>query len=240
MQKVVVVDADTQDLHVLKCLERSDSYQISGIIDQTSHFAGRQFANQHGIPHGPDPSKLITENVQWILDFSHTDSIVNQEDYPNLKIINQPISQWITTIVTETCKELHAIFSDITTYKSIFNSVDEGMIGIDETGIVTLFNDSASKMLGLSIEDVIGEPILNIIPNTGLLTVLTTGQSVVDDELQASNGLNIVSSRYPIVMPNGTVSGAFAVFKDVTGVLRTAEEITDLKRVKTMLEEIIY
>lgn len=240
MQNVVVVDADKQSLCVLECLEQSDTYQIIGIVDRTSHGTGNHFANERGIPHGPDLLEVLTENTQWILDFSEKDSLSYKNQNPAVTIVGQPLSQLITNIISYACKELHVLQSDVTTYRSIFNSVDEGMIVINPSGNLHLINDSASKMLELNAEDVIGKPILQVIPNSGLLDILSKGKSIVDDELKLANGLNIVSSRYPLRMPSGENTGAFAVFKDISGVIRTAEEITDLKRVKTMLEAIIY
>ena len=42
------------------------------------------------------------------------------------------------------------------------------------------------------------------------------------------------------MITKGVIVGAFAVFKDITEVVALAEEITDLEKVKTMLEAIIH
>ena len=41
--------------------------------------------------------------------------------------------------------------------RMIFDSIEEGMIGIDEDGTVDFFNKSASRMIGVSIEEAIGQ-----------------------------------------------------------------------------------
>ena len=62
----------------------------------------------------------------------------------------------------------------------------------------------------------------------------------MNEEQILGNGLKIVTSRYPLFDSTGKKVGAFAVFKDITEVVALAEEITDLKKVKTMLEAIIH
>ncbi|REB10073.1 PAS domain S-box protein [Sporosarcina sp. BI001-red] len=240
MQNVLIVDADHQSLCVLQHLEQIETYQIIGIVDRIEKGEGTKFASQNGIPHGPEPESFLSGNVQLVLDFSGDSPLTYNPKDPQITVLPRPISQLIVKLLAFQCAELHSLHSDISIYKSIFNSVGEGMIGIDEKGNINLFNDSASKMLDFSIDEVIGKPVLSIIPASGLPNVLQSGQFEADVELQLTNGLDILSSRYPLVMPGGTITGAFAVFQDVTGVIRTAEEITDLKRVKTMLEAIIH
>ncbi|GKV68131.1 sigma-54-dependent Fis family transcriptional regulator [Sporosarcina sp. NCCP-2716] len=135
---------------------------------------------------------------------------------------------------------LQKALTDISAYQAIFHSVEEGMISVDAEGLIHLFNDSASKMLGIPGSGAAGRRIEDVIPSSGLPEVLRSGEAVSNTAMQLPSGMNLLSSRYPILDADGTVTGAFAVFKDITGVIETAEEITDLKRVKTMLEAIIH
>ncbi|MDW0111327.1 sigma 54-interacting transcriptional regulator [Sporosarcina aquimarina] len=240
MQNIVIIDADEQSLHALQVLQATSDYQIVGIVEQTQKASISQFATRYGIPHGPDPESILSGNVHIVLDFSEECSTRYIQFCPNATVVPKNICHLLVKILLKPSKETQFLQSNVRMYQSIFNSVDEGMIGIDEFGIITLFNDSASKMLDVTVKEVIGKPILSIIPSSGLLEVLHSGQPVSDDELQLSNGLEILSSRYPIINQDGKTTGAFAVFKDISGVIRTAEEITDLKRVKTMLEAIIH
>ena len=237
MQNVLIIDADQNSLFVLQRLVQIEHYRITGIVDRNANDRVSKFAMQNGIPHGPDPESFLSGNVQLVLDFSGDFPITYNQKYPEITVFSKSSSQLIVKLLTCQGTELQ---SDIQIYKSIFNSVGEGMIGIDGMGNINLFNDSASKMLGFSSDEVLGKPILSVIPESGLPDVLKKGQVDSNVELQLTNGLDILSSRYPLVMPDGAITGAFAVFKDITGVIRTAEEITDLKRVKTMLEAIIH
>src|SRR5699024_4297975 len=78
------------------------------------------------------------------------------------------------------------------------------------------------------------------IPDSRLPNVIQTGQKEVNGQLKLKNGRKVVSTRTPMIDQNGEVIGAFAVFKDITEVVRLAEENTDLNRVKMMLEAIIF
>ncbi len=135
---------------------------------------------------------------------------------------------------------LQKALTDISAYQAIFHSVEEGMISVDVEGFILLFNDSASKMLGIPGSEAVGRQISAIIPSSGLSEVLQSGEAVSNIPMRLPNGLDLLCSRYPIHDADGTATGAFAVFKDISGVIKTAEEITDLKRVKTMLEAIIH
>lgn len=121
----------------------------------------------------------------------------------------------------------------------ILNSIEEGMIGIDQKGIVDFINESACRMLEVSDFNTIGKSIFEIIPDSKLVRVLNTKKAELNNELVLPNGLAIISSRYPLISADGETFGAFAVFKDVSEVVKLAEEVTDLKSIKTMLEAII-
>lgn len=49
----------------------------------------------------------------------------------------------------------------------------------------------------------------------------------------------IVTTRLPIIDEGGRLLGALCVFKDITDAVELAEEVTNLKQVRTMLEAII-
>ena len=56
----------------------------------------------------------------------------------------------------------------------IFNSIEEGMIGIDEQGIVNFFNKSAAKMTKVPVEEAIGKHVYEVISQSELPKVFET------------------------------------------------------------------
>ncbi|MEH7749157.1 sigma 54-interacting transcriptional regulator, partial [Neobacillus drentensis] len=61
-----------------------------------------------------------------------------------------------------------------------------------------------------------------------------------NQEMVLENDRKIITTRIPIIEENGTLIGAFAVFKDITEVVNLAEELTDLREIQTMLQAIIH
>ena len=58
------------------------------------------------------------------------------------------------------------------------------MLAVDEKGLITTVNQAAFETLGLdSGEDVIGRPVISVLPQTRILDVLHTGVSQLDREL---------------------------------------------------------
>ncbi len=105
-------------------------------------------------------------------------------------------------------------------------SVREGVMAVDQTGRLTIINDAAMKMLrnaGLEGE-LIGQPVDEVIPNTGLARVLKTGEAELNREQQLS-GIRILTNRVPEVV-DGRIRGAVATFRDKTEIGQLAEELT--------------
>jgi len=123
-------------------------------------------------------------------------------------------------------------------YQKILDSMLEGVIMIDENARVLFINNAARKILRLPHHNYIGKNVVDTIPNTRLHLVLRTGKAELD-RIQNAGNVKIVTSRVPLFDENGKIAGAVAVFRDITGVKRMAEEVTDLKNVRLMLEAII-
>jgi two-component system sensor histidine kinase DctS len=122
--------------------------------------------------------------------------------------------------------EPHEIAKLLVERTETFNAMHEGVIAIDIEERITIFNDKAKQMLGIS-GDVIGKNIRSVIPDTHLPEILQINQPIYNKELQVRN-LNIVSNRIPIKVNNQTV-GAVAIFQDRTEVKKLAEELTGVK-----------
>ncbi|QNB47883.1 two-component system sensor histidine kinase DcuS [Thermanaerosceptrum fracticalcis] len=111
--------------------------------------------------------------------------------------------------------------------QAILSSIREGIIAINKQGIITVMNDGAKKLLGLK-EDVIGRPVVDIVPNTRLPEILATGKAEFDqDQLLHEN--RVLTNRVPIVL-NNQVMGAVASFRDMTEIQKLAEELTGVKK----------
>lgn len=121
----------------------------------------------------------------------------------------------------------------------IFNSTDDGMVVINNKGIITLFNKRAEEIMGIKKEEALGKEVSQVIFETRLPLILSTRRTESNQEMVLKNGKKIITTRIPIIEENGRLMGAFAIFKDSMQVVKLAEEITNLKEIQTMLQAII-
>ena len=96
----------------------------------------------------------------------------------------------------------------------ILESVNEGVIVINDQGIVTVFNRAAHEITGISQEQALGKPIPEVFPNTRLLEVLKTGVPELDEFFTVGD-ITLVTNRIPIVS-DGRVQGVVATFRDAS------------------------
>ncbi|MGZ4135803.1 MAG: sensor histidine kinase, partial [Tumebacillaceae bacterium] len=87
----------------------------------------------------------------------------------------------------------------------------------------------AKRLLGMDAsEDIIGQSIMAIVPNSRLLEVLSDGQSHVDQPMIMGNTLTIVN-RVPVLL-GGTVIGAVASFRDKVQLDHIDQRLADVGR----------
>lgn len=120
----------------------------------------------------------------------------------------------------------------------ILDAIREGLLAVDREGRITLFNRAAEQITGIAARDALGSRVKEVIPNTRLHIVLQTGRPEMDQR-QEINNTTILTSRVPVRDRDGDLLGAVAVFRDITEVIKLAEEITSLKETQLLLHEII-
>jgi CitB family two-component system sensor histidine kinase MalK len=112
---------------------------------------------------------------------------------------------------------------------AMLQSVHEGIIAVDNQGIITLVNDEALRMLksaGLH-DDPIHKPVEDYVPKTRLMEVIESGEAMLNQE-QGFHGMSILTNRVPMMI-NGKIVGAISTFRDKTEVKMLAEELTGVR-----------
>ena len=97
--------------------------------------------------------------------------------------------------------------------KAIMNYAYEGIVAVDEKGLITVFNQTAAELSGMNAQAAVGRPVREVLPQTGLLRVLSTGQPELG-ELQNLNGVMVAKNRIPVKVKEKVV-GAVATFQNV-------------------------
>ncbi|SEJ19129.1 PAS domain S-box-containing protein [Bhargavaea ginsengi] len=243
MQNVLVVGAGAGGTAILQLLLHLDYMNVTGIVDPNPEAPGILIAEENGIPHGADWRPLITNDLHMIFDVTGEQGVFGEllKARPaHAVLIPGTIAKLLVSLLEENTAYIERLRSETHRNKMIFDSLDEGMIGTDGDGVIRFFNRSASLITGTPVRSALGRHILDVIPDSNLLHVAKTGIPELNRELTLTNGTRVVTSRRPINDTSGNRAGAFAVFRDITGVVELAEEITNLKEIQSMLEAIIH
>ena len=126
----------------------------------------------------------------------------------------------------------NTIAGDKNQLASIFSSIEDGLVLIDASGVITLINASAGNLTGWKVEDAIGIDIKLVVKladshgniyndqNYPFNYAMTTGQSIRDknSELISRNNQKIPVglSITPLKDTNGRVNGAVALISNIT------------------------
>lgn len=113
---------------------------------------------------------------------------------------------------------------------AIIKTVKEGIVVINQNGLISQINDEAIRILHMdkSKENIIGKPINTLIPNARLNEVMNKGIAEYDCE-QNINGMVIVTNRIPLYVNNKLV-GAITSFRDITEIRQLSKKLTSINR----------
>jgi PAS domain S-box-containing protein len=243
LQNVLIIGGGKGGTAILKILHEVSLMKIIGITDLNEEAMGLRLAKEWGIPAGRDWRDFLDDSVDIVVEVTGDQKVfeaVRDERGKNTVLIPGSVAFLISKLLEEKEELIHELTSESFKRDLIFNSTDDGMVGIDFQGLVMLFNRSAERMIGIDSEDAIGKHINDVIPGSKLTTTLETRRTEINQEVMLDNGLKIISNRIPMITEKDEVMGAFTVFKDITEVVNLAEEITNLKEIQTMLEAIIH
>ncbi|WP_051276390.1 sigma-54 interaction domain-containing protein [Desulfovirgula thermocuniculi] len=118
--------------------------------------------------------------------------------------------------------------------QSILDSAYEGIVVVDEKGIITMFNQAYCDFLGVKQEEMIGKFVADVIENTRMHIVVKTGVPEYR-QIQRIKGHDMICDRIP-VKQDGKIIGAVGkvLFRDV----REVEEL--LSRTEQLRQELEY
>ncbi|MBD7912806.1 ATP-binding protein [Clostridium cibarium] len=113
--------------------------------------------------------------------------------------------------------------------ETVIENIKEGIIALDNNGRITLFNEEASRILGLKDSD-IGSPITEFTYDSMLDVFLHSGKPIRNVEIKARPGLNIMCKYSTIKGFKNQDLGLVVTFEDLTEVRKMAEELTGIKK----------
>jgi PAS domain S-box-containing protein len=108
-------------------------------------------------------------------------------------------------------------------YQSIIDSTSEGIIAVNQHGVITAINKTAKTFLKISDLDIIGKPVSNYINRPSVVHVMETG--IPDfNKLENINRDQFISNHIPITVGSKIIGGV-STFKDISNVVRAENEV---------------
>lgn len=219
--------------------------EISGVVDVDDNAPGLKLARKYRITTGNDYFAILSELEQKGLNVI-LEVTGEAEVYQRLLAV----APQKTTVISGFALRFFMLFIDDKMLlirqleeqqqelQWILNAAHDGMIGINESGAITLFNAAAGRLTGIPVTQAMGRQVNDVIPNSRLVQVLMSGEEELN-QLQELNDIEIVTNRMPVRNEVATVVGAIAVFRDVTEMRQLAAEVTNLREIQTLLEAVI-
>ncbi|QHE52897.1 sigma-54-dependent Fis family transcriptional regulator [Pontibacillus sp. HMF3514] len=242
MKRVLVVGGGKGGTALLTLLSQTATMEIVAVIDINEEAPGIRHAKENGIQTGQDWKVWIHENIDIVIEATGDEDVFEEllQARPKKTVV---IPGSVAYITSELLEEKNNLLSELqrqtNNQELILNSIHDGMIVINDREEVTFINRGAERILGMKRQHALEKPIKDLISTSRLPHVLRVRRKEVNQKLELENGRKLVTTRIPLIGPNDELMGAFSVFKDITEVVDLAEELTDLKEVKTMLEAII-
>ena len=114
-------------------------------------------------------------------------------------------------------------------FKLIIDNVSDGIIAVDDTGHITVFNEAAQRLTGRAAGDVVGRHVNDVLPEIGFARTLAAASSPSGSppifpsesdsqsaapEVRRINSTLVNVTRVPIVV-DGSCVGAIGTFQDI-------------------------
>lgn len=108
-------------------------------------------------------------------------------------------------------------------YRSIIDATSDGIIAVDEKGLITTINANAATILKVSEHEAVANPITQYIEKFPIQDVLNT-QKVIVDQLTEVDRERYVFSCQPIVMEDNVI-GAVTTLRGISNVMRSEQVV---------------
>ena len=142
------------------------------------------------------------------------------------------IGDWLRREVKRTTSSLkkRAQISEAerTRLETVFNSINDGVMILDEDDMIILVNPAMCRTFGLNAQDAFGRPVLDILTHPDLVALIT--QPNIQNSLR----------YHEVSFPDGRVGNARLTPIPDIGFALTVQDITDLKEIDRVRSEFIH
>ena len=120
------------------------------------------------------------------------------------------------------------------TINEILNFITEGVISVDEKGIILIFNPEAQRIFDIQQKSAVGKKIHDVLPTSCLRKIIRTGESFRNYRYQYEN-ITLHSNSFPIIESNKIV-GATSIFRDITEIETVTQELQNTQQLYSHLQ----
>lgn len=114
--------------------------------------------------------------------------------------------------------------------EAVLESIHEGILVVNHKAVITLVNQNALSLLGTEHKtELIGRPVLNVLPYSTLPDVIHTGTAEFDKEAILGDHV-VVVNRLPVKNRDGRVIGAVASFRNKSELYLLTQQLSQLKQ----------
>lgn len=124
-------------------------------------------------------------------------------------------------------------------FAQVLDDIQEGIIIVDQKAKIVVFNQIAAELMDVSVEQSIGQPVEDVVPNTRLPIILKTGREELNRK-QKLKRTAIITNRKPLFDERGNIVGAYALFRDITQIKEMSRQLNHLRELIHLLESILY
>lgn len=108
-------------------------------------------------------------------------------------------------------------------FQIVLDFVRDAVIATDEKGLITVVNPMAEKIFSIKRENAYGQPIQEIVKNTGINRVLESGIAEIEQLQEVPVG-HILTNRIPIKV-SGQIKGVVATFQEISKIQDAEQKI---------------
>ncbi|MEW6308202.1 MAG: sigma 54-interacting transcriptional regulator [Bacillota bacterium] len=242
MINLLVVGAGRGGLALLRVLKELSGVRLVGVVDKNQAAPGMAWAVEQGVPSATDYGAFLDSGADLVVEATGDASVhraLIEAFGPRGLVVDALVMKLVMSIVEEEDRLHREMVRQYRERDVIINSTHDAMLAVNAKGSVTLVNAAAERLTNLRAEDILGKPAEQVIPNTRLHVVLRTGVGELNQK-QAMGDITVVTNRVPVHDDQGNLLGAVAVFRDITELTSLAEELTNLKEMRTLLSAIIH
>lgn len=142
LQKVLIVGGGIGGTAILKLLLSAEFFEVEAIIDIDKHASALELAKQHQITVDDDWRKYINNDLHMIFDLTGQTEVYQallKAKQDHVVLIPGSVANMLVRLLTEKDTLLQLTKEHAHQQQLIFNSIDEGMVGVDKNSIINFF-----------------------------------------------------------------------------------------------------